>query len=140
MDPSTPRLAPRGGDKSHEPRVWLDDDGIVCIDCGSLHRITLDAIQDAHRQHAALSAEKRPVLFLGPKVLAVDLDAFRFPSSDAVARITSAAAIVTDSFMGRHLAQFFLWYHKPSFPVRLYGSADEALVWLKGFAINKGEG
>lgn len=131
-DTLRPPAAPRLGDEGLEPRVWLNEDGIVCIDCGSLHRITLATMEDAYRQHVALSDEKRPVLFLGTKVLSVELDAFRFPSSDAVVRITSAAGIVTDSFMGRHLAQFFVWYHKPVFPVRVFASAEQALAWLKG--------
>ena len=116
------------------PLVTLHADGIVQIDYSPCDRITLDVVQHGHAMHRALRPGcKSPVLLTAGRVGNVEYPAQRFASTPEVCELTAAIAIVTRSFLERHLAKMFLMYHRPPFPTRVFGTELEARSWLRGF-------
>ena len=115
------------------PKVWLESDGILRIDYGHYGQITLDAIKNAYEQHVKLSTKKRPVLVYASTVVRYEREATSFLWSDEICKVTSATAIITQSFLAKHLGQLFMWYHKPPYPARLFSSEAEAIRWLENF-------
>ena len=116
------------------PLVTLHTDGIVQIDFSPCDRITLEAVQYGNARHRELCPGfKSPVMLTGGKVGNVEYSAQRFASSPEVCDVTAAIAIVTRSFLERHLAKMFLMYHRPPYPTRVFGAEPEARAWLRGF-------
>lgn len=112
-------------------RVSRDGQGVLLLDYSQCNAITLEMAERVlvlHRKLAA--ARKSPLLLLGGRVGHVEYAAQRFASSPQVVALTAALAIVVESFLTRHLARMFLVYHRPPYPVRVFGNSDEARAWL----------
>ncbi|HJW81610.1 MAG TPA: STAS/SEC14 domain-containing protein [Acidiferrobacterales bacterium] len=116
------------------PLVTLHADGIVQIDYSPCDRITFATAQYANARHRELSpGRKTPVLLTGGRVGNVEYRAQRHASSPEVCDVTAAVAVVTRSFLERHLAKMFLMYHRPPYPTRVFSAEPEARAWLRGF-------
>jgi len=116
------------------PLVTLHTDGIVQINYSPCDRITLDVVRHGNARHRELRPEcKSPVLLTAGRVGNVEYRAQRFASTPEVCDVTAAIAIVTRSFLERHLAKMFLMYHRPPFPTRVFSAEHEARAWLRGF-------
>ena len=116
------------------PIVTLQTDGIVQHDYSPCDRISLEMVRYGNDRHRELCPGiKSPVLLSGGKVGNVEYSAQRFASSPTVSEVTSAIAIVTHSFMERHLAKMFLMYHRPPYPARVFSAEPEACAWLRRF-------
>ncbi len=110
------------------------DDGIVHVDYSACDGVTLEALQYANTRHRALCpGVKSPVLLTGGRVGTVEYRAQRYGSSPEVCDVVAAAAIVTRSFLERHLANMFLMYHRPPYPTRVFNAEPEARAWLRGY-------
>lgn len=117
------------------PRVTLEAHGIVRVDFTLCDAISLDAMHRSYAQHLALCpGRKSPVLFVGGRVAAVEYKAQRFASSPEICGLTAAVALVATSFLERHLARLFLVYHRPPYPVHVFGNENEARSWLYAFS------
>lgn len=113
------------------PIVTLEAHGIVRVDFTLCDAISLEAMQRSYAQHLALCpGRKSPVLFVGGRVAAVEYKAQRFASSPEICALTAVAALVPRSFLERHLARMFLLYHRPPYPVQVFGNENEARSWL----------
>lgn len=118
------------------PLVTLHMDGIVQLDYSACDGITLEAVQYANARHRELRPGfKSPVLLTGGRVGNVEYKAQRFASSPEACDVTAAVAIVTHSFLERHLAKMFLMYHRPPYPTRVFSAEPEARTWLHGFLL-----
>ena len=116
------------------PLVTLDTDGIIHLDYGACDGFTLAAIQYANFRHRELRPGcKTPVLLTGGRVGNVEYAAQRYASSPEVCGVTAAVAIVTRSFLERHLAKISLMYHRPPYPTRVFSAEPEARAWLREF-------
>jgi hypothetical protein len=116
------------------PLVTLHADGIVHLDYSPCDRITLEVVRHGNARHRELSpGRKTPVLLTGGRVGNVEYKAQRHASSPEVCDVTAAVAVVTRSFLERHLAKMFLMYHRPPYPMRVFSAEPEARAWLRGF-------
>lgn len=113
-----------------EPRVWLADNGIICVDFGPNGRVTLEAVRAGNHAHRQLDLQPRPVLMLAKKIVYADYQAQRYASSSEVCEVVSAMGIVVDSFLARHLGNMFMAYHQPPYPTRVFKTEELAIAWL----------
>lgn len=115
-------------------RIRLGEDGIVraVIIPGAEQ-----TLEDAKEQVAAVwkvsQGRRRPVLVDAREGRFMDRAARVYYASDEAARFRSASALLVGSTVTRVMASFFLGLNKPTHPVRLFTSEDEALDWLRGF-------
>lgn len=122
---TAPKTAPR-------PRVVLLGDGVVQLDYGDITAVTLEMAKYTFRVRQELTGgEAVAILFSGNRLLHFDRDAAEFAASPTVARTILAAAIAPHGALVRNLARLFIWYHRPPYPVRVFGSEADALVWLR---------
>jgi type IV secretory pathway TrbD component len=127
------RIVP-GEMPAHCPHVYRDPEGIVCFDYSACSALTLSVVQRAYARHQALTGgERSAILLTGGRVGHVDYAAQRFASEPEVCAITAAVAIVVSSFLERHLARMFLMYHRPLYPVQVFGDAESVRAWLRAF-------
>jgi hypothetical protein len=112
-------------------RTSLDPDGIFLIDYSRCSALTLDMVLAAHAEHRRLSLDRRtPVMLVAGHIGRVDYRAQRFASEPTVCAITTAMAIVVNSFLERHLSKLFLMYHRPPYPVEVFPDTSGARAWL----------
>jgi hypothetical protein len=116
------------------PIVTLGEDGILRVDYSEDDRISLAAVRRSLARHVALCPDRKtPVLLFGTRVGSVEYQAQRYASSPEVCAVTAAMAIIVKSFLERHLARMFLVYHRPPYPVQVFGDPAPALAWLRRF-------
>ena len=60
-----------------------------------------------------------------------DADARRIYKSQSHPTLFRGTAFVGGTLMGRAIGSFFLGINRPAFPVKLFGSVDEALSWAR---------
>lgn len=133
--PDASRPAPRVRPDHALPAVSLGADGIVTVDYATgAVAVSAATVRYTRRRIRELGGGRPvPVLVLAEAASGFggELQAALAEPEHAVA--VRAAAIVARSRGGREMAALFLEGDRPPFPVRLFGSADEARGWLRGF-------
>lgn len=66
----------------------------------------------------------------------IDSDSFLFASSPEAIRNRIASAHYASAFANRLNTNFFKNRYKPSIPIQLFDSRDEAVSWLRSFPLN----
>ena len=123
----------RGVDLPPKPDVWLGEDKIVYADLRGIRHLSLELVQFVYRERRRLaSKEKLPLLLLAKDLLTIDFEVQLFASRPDTQFLTTALAIVGQSFMLKHFVSVFVSYHAPDYPVELFDNQSEACEWLSG--------
>lgn len=118
---------------SDYPLVWIDADGIVCVDYGFNPTIDEAAVVRAHNRRKALCTERRPVMVIVEGVGCLSREAERYASSESVVALTIASALVVPNGLARMVAGLFLACNAPPYPCRVFESEVSARRWLAAF-------
>jgi hypothetical protein len=113
--------------------IRVRGDGIVELRHAAGAIITLET---GRRQTSLLAqtvahAGPRPLLVIAGRLKGMEREARLFLAHSPEAAATfSRVAVVTSSPVGRVLASIFLGFHRPSFPMKMFGDRTEAEAWL----------
>lgn len=118
-----------------EPEVQLGEDGIVRIRFGLHARITRATLERAEELSRQLTPypSSAPALIVGDGILQLDEEAQCFASDPEIVSTTTACALVPRSFLERFIANVFLRYRKPPYPIRVFETEEDAVQWLKQY-------
>jgi hypothetical protein len=116
-----------------EPRVWLDEVGIVHVDFGGTGVITLEHVKAELAARRRIGMTPQVTLVRLPGVWRVDVQAAAFISSLDMVAMTAASGMVTESSLGNLAVRVFDLYHRPPFPWRVFSNVDDAAAWLRPF-------
>ena len=120
--------------KTRIASVWLDNDGIIRSVLVPHAEVTLEGAEETAAAYQQVSQGiPRPLLTDSRLVKSVDRPSRIYGTSDAVASVVSALAVLIASPVSRIVGNFFLRVNKPPYPMRLFTSEEEAIEWLKGF-------
>jgi hypothetical protein len=136
LPPEDAMKGPRAADADADFRMWRHADGIVEVEWRRGITITLERAQ---------AATQRYVDEFGPpqrNCLLIDLRGVRSSQREArthfarsgAAALVVACALLAESPLDRIIGNFFMRLGRPPYPTRLFGSAQDALEWLTGFA------
>ena len=115
------------------PASWLTEEGILYHDLKGYRHLSIDLMRYLSRQHLTITHGKPArVLVLADDLLTVDFEAQLFASHSRSSLLTQAIAIVSHSFVIRHVVSTFVSYHAPVYPVRVFDSQCQAENWLRG--------
>jgi hypothetical protein len=117
-------------------RMWRCADGVVEVEWQRGISITVECAQ---------AATQRYVDEFGPpqrNCLLIDLRGVRGSQREArahfarsgAASLVVACALLAESPLDRIIGNFFMRLGRPPYPTRLFGSVEDALGWLTGFA------
>lgn len=117
--------------------TWMERDGIARTVVKKNAEIF---IQDAKENTAAVETFYRGKKF----PLVVDMRLIKSISPAAREHFTlkeresvvNSFALILASSTSRIIGNFFLTFHKPAVPVKLFNREEEALEWLRGFILN----
>jgi hypothetical protein len=114
-------------------QVWLGDDGIVRIEIVNPREHTLrDAIECVDAVRTAGGGRRRPLLSRVASPAPMTSEARAYYASHEAARAITALAMVTNSILGKIVANLLIGLNTTPVPMRLFSSEDEGLRWLRG--------
>lgn len=113
-----------------DPRIWLGDDGILRIRYPQNFNLTLDAMEQIHRERLALIDAPCPLLVYAESVASAEYDAQQFASRQDVAVLVTAMGIIVKSLFTRAMSDLFMRFHKPPYPTKIFKDEQAALSWL----------
>jgi hypothetical protein len=118
-------------------RLSMEEDGILRMNVDYRNAITIKDIKDLHAATIKISGgSKTAVLvkrtdFTGYK--GISRDARAYAAGEEGMKVFKAVAILIANSVMRMSANFFIKLNRPPFPIRMFTSENEALVWLRGF-------
>lgn len=114
--------------------TWLDEDGII-LAVGSDHQLhTLEhAIENTKVNAELAGVKRRPFLIDMNKVKTMSSEARAYYAGPEPKKSVTAVAIVTNSGVGKVVANFFLRLTTPLLPTRLFTDVEEARKWLMDY-------
>ena len=115
------------------PKVWLDEQGIVNIEFAKHAHITRPMIKQAHKAFNKLKPRNVLLHIDASNVSGYDHDAAQYLKNYAFEKTTVACAILVQSMLSKHLIEQFIFYHKPSIPMKIFEDKKEGINWLKTF-------
>ena len=116
-----------------EARVWLDEDGILHVRYPQDFNLTLDVMERVHERRLEVTSEPCPVLVYADTVASAEYEAQQFASREDVAELVLGMAIIVKSVFTRAMADLFMRFHKPPYPVRLFRNEESAMLWLRQY-------
>jgi hypothetical protein len=115
-------------------RQWLGEDGILYVEILPNAEMTLaNAQQSTETFKQVTGGKKRPLLIDISRQKSMSREAREHKAGKAVENDVLALALVMTSPVGKVLGNLYYSLSKPSFPVRLFTSKNEAVEWLKSF-------
>ncbi len=114
-------------------KIRLLDDGIVHVVNIPGSDIGLEEVKENINITEIIGGKKRPLLVDISKVKSVSREAREYFVSSEGAEIISGCAMLVGSPMSREIGNFFLDLTKLAYPIKLFTSEAEALMWLKNF-------
>lgn len=122
---------PENAIESGHSYLWLDDDGIlIAVNKPK----ALDTLNDALEKIAIVeqlsNGVPRPLLVDATETKSVAREAREAYAQAGTDGKVKALAVVTGSVFSSIIANFFLNFHKPSIPVKLFNSRKPAKEWL----------
>ena len=114
--------------------TWMESDGIARTVVRQGAEIFL---QDAQENTAAVEAfyngKKFPLLVDIRNIKSISDQAREHFTLQGRESVVNAYAMVLSSSLSRMIGNFFLTFHRPAVPVKLFNREEEALEWLRGF-------
>lgn len=111
--------------------LWLDDDGIlIAVNKPSIRDTLNDALEKIAAVVQLSDGKPRPLLVDTTETKSVSREAREAYAQAGKDGKVVALALVTGSAVSRIIANFFLNFHKPPIPVRLFNSRGPAKDWL----------
>lgn len=77
--------------------------------------------------------EKHPILIDSIEYVEIDTDARKYIRSLEKNAPILARAVVTESLANKLLIRFYNTVHKPIYPIKLFSTYKDAVLWLKSF-------
>ncbi len=114
--------------------TWMGSDGIARTVVKPDAEIFL---QDAKENTAAIeifyTGKKFPLLVDIRNIKSISPEAREHFSLKGRESVVKVYAMLLSSSLSRMIGNFFLSFHKPAVPVKLFDHEEKALVWLRSF-------
>lgn len=112
--------------------LWFDDDGILCGRSKDFPR-TLQNQRQTYDLIRKISGNKK-VCYLSEvtRIQAPDKETREFVVAES-SNLFKAVAVISDSFVGRMIANILFNMRRQPYPVKMFSNEDDAKKWLKQF-------
>ena len=110
------------------------ENGIVLCDVKQGVNMTLEEGKENIKAILEITEGKRsPVLVDITKSKGITKECRQYYSSEEVANVQSAVAMIVDSAFTKMIANFFIGLNKTLFPLKMFTNKEEAISWLSEF-------
>lgn len=119
---------------SHLAESFLRKDGIMQVNVYPEVEMNLnDAVESVQAQAVLANGKKRPLIVHIGKIKSMSRDARVYLGGSEAAKNVTATALITSSYIGTVIANFFIGLNKTLYPTKLFSSEEEALKWLVNY-------
>lgn len=113
-------------------KIWKMDNYILIFEGKPGANIVLeDSIEHMVITSKITKSKKWVMLVDMRQINSVSKEARVYYSNQNVAEGRMAIALLTDSYFSKILANFFIAYSKPDYPIKLFTSKEKGIAWLK---------
>ncbi len=114
--------------------TWMGSDGIARTKVKPDAEIFLqDAKENTMVVETFYKGEKFPLLVDIRNIKSISPEAREHFTLKGRESVVKAYAMILSSSLSRVIGNFFMSFHKPAIPVKLFVREEEAIAWLKGF-------
>ena len=116
--------------------IYLFDSGIILLKYKSDYEIELKDVKEVEKVFLELIDEKGIFCLMdtSDRYYNITKEAQEFLSNEASIvkdKKIKGSAVVINNLPNRLLAQFFSKFFKPKFPMKIFSTQEEGMVWLK---------
>lgn len=114
--------------------LWMGEDGILrAVYRDGAHETLADAEANVAAAEKLVGDRTIPVMVDMSKMRRIDRDARLYYGSEAPRRYSSAQALIAGSPVSRMIGNFVLGVQRYEMPIKLFGSEEKALEWLREY-------
>jgi hypothetical protein len=115
--------------------TWSDDEGFAWMEFEEGAEISGDDMVAIIEMATRTYREGEPFLVVIDmrKLDSISDEARNAAASNETARFYTALAIIANSPAMRLVANFYIRFHKPNRPTRIFNATNEALSWLRAY-------
>jgi len=114
-------------------RQWLGDDGIGRrVNLPNSKESLSDAIENIAACAELCGGSKTLALIDCRGMSSISREAREYYAGEEASKITKACAILVDSPLTRLIGNFFMRVNRTTYPIKLFTSEKDALIWLRG--------
>lgn len=113
-------------------KVWMRDDGILVIEFGDKVELDVKEAKELVEVTKEMSEGKKVfILNIAGKQTTATTEARNFAASAEAVECTLAEAYVVNNLPQKIIANFYVNFHKPLVPTKIFTDKDAAIAWLK---------
>ncbi|MDH5365563.1 MAG: hypothetical protein OEW67_01145 [Cyclobacteriaceae bacterium] len=113
--------------------IWIEN-GIMYIQIAENAVINIEEAKASSKYMKEVSKQPIPIIVYYPKGHTQSIEARNFYAKDPEhIKLYTACALLTDSPMGKVLANFFMGFNKPLKPTRMFTDLEAAEKWIDSF-------
>lgn len=117
-------------------KVWMREDGIVVIEFGDHVDLDVKEARELVQATKELAGGKKVLIVnIAGKQTTATSAARNFAASPEAIEYTLAEAYVVNNLPQKIIANFYINFHKPLVPTKIFNNAEAAIVWLKSLEL-----
>jgi hypothetical protein len=116
--------------------IWIDAEGIVCLNSKRVVR-TLDETKGVIEELKRIANGKKICLLVDLSNSSETPKEIREYAASEFPKFIKAAALISDSALGKMIANLFFNFRFQPYPSKMFNSETEAKKWLRQFCQQK---
>lgn len=119
-------------------KTWLNDEGIIIAIAATQEYHTLAAAKENTAINLKIAGGiRRPFLIDMSNVKSMSREARVYYAGNEPLKAITAVAILTNSNVGKMVANFFIGLTQQLMPTKMFTDVNEAIKWLSAFKIDQ---
>ncbi len=113
-------------------KVWMQEDGIVVLEFGDNIELDVKEAKELLQATKEIAGGKKVlILNVAGKQTTATSAARDFAASAEAIEYTLAEAYVVNNLPQKIIANFYINFHKPLVPTKIFNNKEAAIIWLK---------
>ena len=113
--------------------VWFDENGILCAISKKAPPQTLEEAKESMKDFEKLTGGKKVCMLIDITNSPPTSKEMRDYSATELPKIVRALAMISESALGKMIANLFFGLKPPSYPTKMFSNEKDAKEWLKQY-------
>jgi hypothetical protein len=113
--------------------LWFDEDGILCSISKKTAQPTLEEARQTLEEFKALIGDRKICMLIDVTQTSESSRELRDYAAEEFPKFVKAIAMVSDSPLGKMLANLFFTLKTQPYPTKMFSNEVEAKAWLKQY-------
>ena len=117
----------------HTSTVWFDEDGILWSVSKKVPQPSIEENKEILKMFEKITGGKKVCMLADVTNTTESTREMREWAAEELPKLVKAVAMVSDSALGKMLANMFFRLKTQPYPVKMFNDVDSALKWLKQY-------